>query len=300
MPSEIDVIIDASGFAYGDQWGAEKATMRLAGNIRQFKADTSHRVIMLPQAFGPFKDEALKKAMHEILEHSDLTFAREKQSHEYLDSIKSSPQLRIAPDFTNLYRPVSKWQLDRDNMQICFIANAKMLEMKGSEQGRDYIQFMADLVKRAAENQLKPFMLLHEGDKDKALAEQIIQHAGSDIPLISPPTADDVKQVIGQAKLVISSRFHGLVSGLSQGVPVLATGWSHKYLMLLKDYGIEQHLYNESTDIEQAAKAMLALATDSAHYEDVVAKIKTCGAEQKQLTSAMWEQVYQVIEEVVR
>src|SRR5690606_1006769 len=64
---EVDVIIDASGFAYGDQWGARKAHTRLGKRIRTWKKQ-GKKVILLPQAFGPFSDQAIRQEMTCILE----------------------------------------------------------------------------------------------------------------------------------------------------------------------------------------------------------------------------------------
>src|SRR5262245_59673667 len=62
---DIDVVIDASGFAFGNQWGAAKAGMRLADHIRKWKKQ-GKLVILLPQAFGPFTDQALVQKMETI------------------------------------------------------------------------------------------------------------------------------------------------------------------------------------------------------------------------------------------
>jgi len=55
-------------------------------------------------------------------------------------------------------------------------------------------------------------------------------------------TAEEIKSVIGCSDLVIGSRFHSLVAGLSQGVPVVAIGWSHKYEKLLRSFELGEYV----------------------------------------------------------
>lgn len=49
---------------------------------------------------------------------------------------------------------------------------------------------------------------------------------------------EELKAIIGQARFVISSRFHMLVAALGQGVPVIALGWNPKYASLLESFSI--------------------------------------------------------------
>ena len=99
---DIDVILDASGFAYGDQWGAQKAKDRLANDIVDWK-EQGKKVILLPQAFGPFSGPDFQATMKTIIENADHAFARDKTSFEYLSAVspKSAETVSLAPDFTN-------------------------------------------------------------------------------------------------------------------------------------------------------------------------------------------------------
>lgn len=300
LPSEVDVIIDASGFAYGDQWGVKKASERLASNIAGFKSKRNdRRVIMLPQAFGPFEDPDLQIAMKIITQSADLVFAREARSFQFLTNINELPTIQQAPDFTNGYSPKKYYPIDRSKFKLCFIVNQKMIAMKKDNDGNDYKSFMADMLKKAVENSYAPFLLLHEGVRDQTLALEVIEKCGSKVPMITVESADEVKSVIGQCELVISSRFHGLVSALSQNIPVLATGWSHKYQMLLEDYGVEDMLYNETTDTERALGDMERLMQNIDARRQMISTISANNVIQKSRTEEMWSKVYDVLDDII-
>ncbi len=299
MPSEIDAIIDASGFAYGDQWGAKKAEQRLAGNIVQFKRGSNRRkVIMLPQALGTFEDPALAGQMRIIFENADLVFARESASYGYAKAICDREQIKQAPDFSNLFAPAYQGKDDVSEYDVCLIPNSKMLEMKKGQIPGLYVGFMASLLEHALETGHNPYVLVHEGAKDLKLAQDIVVATKRDIQIIQPDTAADVKALIGKAKLVISSRFHGLVSALSQGVPVIATGWSHKYEMLLADYGMGEFLFDETNGVD-AAKQAMSKCFETGFSAELAAQLSEKSIEQKQLTRAMWQQVFAELDDIV-
>ena len=71
------------------------------------------------------------------------------------------------------------------------------------------------------------------------IMEEMNELLKTPIPIYSGLSGVEVKAIIKEAKLLISSRFHGVVSGLSQGVPTLCTSWSHKYVELMRDYQCE-------------------------------------------------------------
>lgn len=298
MPSEIDAILDASGFAYGDQWGAHRSRVKLAFDIKKFKQEKDRKVILLPQAFGPFSNQTLRKYMREIINHADLIFARDEHSYTYLRDIDDVDKIKLKPDFTNQFQTLSRQFDYLKEYPVCFIPNAKMLEMKSSNKPDVYVQFMAKLVKCAHESGHSPYLLIHEGQGDAALANKIKTLVGIDLPIVQPSNAEQVKQAIGASKLVVSSRFHGLVSALSQKIPVIATGWSHKYQALLNDYGVADCIFDESSDLEIAKEKMLSLLDSKQEYDRVIKMISERSEAEKLKTDAMWEQVYSVMDEL--
>jgi len=51
--------------------------------------------------------------------------------------------------------------------------------------------------------------------------------------------ADTLRALLGGCRFLVASRFHAMISGLSEGVPSLLIGWSHKYLEVLESFGLE-------------------------------------------------------------
>src|SRR5690606_16707582 len=121
------------------------------------------------------------------------------------------------------------------------VPNCRMLD-KTDQATRDaYLPFLIKCTEHLLRKNARPFVLVHEGKDDRALADKLSAAVGG-IPVIEEKGALQIKGILGACSGTLGSRFHGLVSALSQGVPALATGWSHKYQMLFEDYGVPEGL----------------------------------------------------------
>lgn len=49
-----------------------------------------------------------------------------------------------------------------------------------------------------------------------------------------------LKSEIGACRVVLTSRFHGMIASLSTATPVLVAGWSHKYREVMELFGLER------------------------------------------------------------
>jgi colanic acid/amylovoran biosynthesis protein len=92
-------------------------------------------------------------------------------------------------------------------------------------------------------------VLVHE-ERDRELADRLAHEAGLSDPVAQFDDPLELKGILGACAFSVGSRFHGLVSALSQGVPCLGTSWSHKYRELFDDYGITPWVecWNEGED----------------------------------------------------
>lgn len=288
---EIDVLFDASGFGYGDFWGPSKLrrrlTERLAGWQRPGRVS-----VLLPQAFGPFERAGMATAMRAALDMCDLVFARDSQSADYLRAISDDPvKIGQAPDFTNLLSPalpeVHSWAKD----SALIIPNSKMSAAKGG--GINYPDFLFQIVVALRMAGREPVILLHERRTDRTVADQLNRSLDRKLHIVEPDTPIETKAIIANAELVVSSRFHGLVSALSSGVPALATGWTHKYRALLADYGCVEHMVDlaDRASWDAMIGQFLASATDPAFRS----RLAHCAEAEKIKSRKMWDRVFSAI-----
>lgn len=88
-----------------------------------------------------------------------------------------------------------------------------------------------------------------------------------------------------------------MVSALSQGVPALATGWSHKYQMLFEDYGFADGLIDVTASPAEIRRK-LDLVTDQS--TQIRTLIQTRTGQLKQQSEQMWQDVFKVIDPIAR
>jgi len=294
---EINVVLDGSGFAFGDYWGVRKAETRLASHIVRWKK-AGKKVVLLPQALGPFSDNALAAKMKVIADNADLIFARDRYSFQHITNVKSnSSNIYLMPDFTNLIDGTPPAYFDEKNFDIAIIPNSKLLE-SGVFKRSEYLGLLNQMAEKILDSGLNPFFLVHEGLQDLYLVKEVNENFGKEIEIIKEEDPIAVKGIIGMSKGVITSRFHGLVSALSQSIPCLAIGWSHKYEALMEDYNYAEGLINKE-DLKQSAnflkKMELILNEDE---RSRISKILESSARlQKFKSLEMWKIVFERIKD---
>jgi polysaccharide pyruvyl transferase WcaK-like protein len=243
--AKIDLVLDASGFAYGDQWPIRQLT-HMSKEITRFHKKNKP-FILLPQALGPFTEPELTRSVKQHWANAALIFARDKVSYHHINQCfgeyETLNNLYLMPDFTNLIKG-QVVGVENAKRTVLFIPNSKMISAKNNR--RDWVEHYVDMMAKYCINVDKlgfiPMLLNHDGDKDRELCVSIAKHANLPISIIEIDDPLKVKGLIGEVAAVISSRFHGCVSALSQGVPCIGTSWSHKYEALFEDYNQQAYL----------------------------------------------------------
>lgn len=290
--NRIGVILDASGFAYTDQFKA-KITVKLARRLKNWKRE-GKKVVLLPQAFGPFKRKETREAMLTVVDHADLIFPRDRDSYDHIVGLTGEREnVKIRPDFTNLVKGEKPAHFETNRRRACLIPNFKMIEQTAEKVRKAYVPFLAECGRYLMDAGLDPFLLVHE-KKDRSLAVEVKEKSGLGMRIIEEDDPILTKGIIGASFLVVGSRYHGLVSALSQGVPAVATGWSHKYQLLYDDYDCKEFLISD-LDFQSQALPRLQELMDEDSRKEIAGKLAEKAASQVQETEMMWQEVLDLI-----
>lgn len=288
--SDLDGVIDASGYAYSSIWG-DHAMIQTAREIDRFAA-RGKPYIFMPQAFGPFTAGPAVTHFSAALRRAALVCARDPDSQRALAQLPGgpAPALRLFPDFTTTAEsrssPSDRRQIDR---QIALVV--PNVEMTGARNTDDawraqYLDVMTAACDEAAKLGYTVRVLNHEGARDQELCERLAAAAGLGPVIVeSDPLA--LRGVIGAAGLLIGSRFHACVAALSQGVPCVGTSWSHKYRHLFADYGVEPLLV-VAPDVTAMRRIVRQTVSDTTALREVLRARQLAIAERSE---EMWRAV---------
>ena len=236
-PHLIDIVLFSPGFRFSDQIAAGCQTDYYRDYFAKF-AKRGRRIFFMPQAFGPFRTKAAQDCMRAVFAIPDRIFVRDAESLRFLEELVGrSDRVESCPDFTCLFHGERHPLPYPARGYVVLIPNYNMVSGTDKAVGAQYEAFMVAVADHLTARGEKVVLLNHEGERDEQIAMRINAQLRTPVYLATRLTGGECKSVIAGAKLVVSSRFHGVVSGLTDGVPTLCTSWSHKYGELLRELG---------------------------------------------------------------
>jgi len=287
-------VLDASGYAYGggwNVWGMRYATAEIGRFSR-----SGRPYVFMPQSFGPFAPDDDATRFAGALARAALVCARDPESRRHLEALAAGRALPLAtyPDFT-LRLAGDAGAAQRFGLApgtVLFVPNVQMTgEMnRDAAARRDYLGAMVGLGRRAQALGHPVRVLNHAGSQDAALAARLSSELDAGT-VLADPDPRVLKGLLGRAALVVSSRFHGCVSALSQAVPCLATGWSHKYQALFDDFGLPEGLLR----IGDAGSAGAGLESMLARRDAVAAGLHARLPGLQARVADLWDRVFALL-----
>jgi len=236
-----DVVIDVGGISY--QGASIRSNLR--NFIRHHFFLRRHvKIFFFTQDFGPPTGALTKVFAKIVMRRAEAIFVRSQQSKALLESVIGvSPRIMGPyPDVTFRLRCGDQEGIPTEKYDLAVVPSAILFNQYGDQ----YLSAL-EFVIRNFQGGKKIMIITHNftsnGSSSDSQVVAMLKSRLSDLEYLDSiehrMSAIAIKAVIGQSSCVLTSRYHALVGALSQSIPAVALGWSHKYEEVLRIYGLQ-------------------------------------------------------------
>ena len=103
-----------------------------------------------------------------------------------------------------------------------------------------------------------------------------------------------MKGILGTSAAVVSSRYHALIGSLSQAIPSICVGWSHKYHELFNDYNFPEGII-ETDATQDQLQGVLATFFNHSTRDGIIGRLASSANIQKEIAKRMWKMVFDYV-----
>lgn len=243
-----DVVVDLAGISFVSGRG----TLTLGYNVLMTGLPLlfGRPVVKGSQAMGPFTSPAVRFAARKVLPRLSQIAARGDITHEHLKEL-SLRNIIPGTDLAFLLEPTDQERKrateltpEKEKTLIGVVPSQVVCNYSNRNEGT-YVKDMILLIDTLQNEGHQVILLPHSIQVDKPANKmndlpltQEIRSQTQTGPLVvdtdeSPGT---LRAVIANCDLLITSRFHAMISSLATSTPTLVIGWSHKYREVLAQF----------------------------------------------------------------
>ena len=248
-----DVVVDVAGISFADGRGIPITVYNslMTGIPLLLGVPT----VKAAQALGSFNTQPNKLLAKIVLPKLAAICARGARTREHLDSLSLTNVTDVADLAFSLEE--SAWLPAHVQAQIPasgepFIVVMPSAVVRGlfESTGADYVQAMAGLVRHIRSTTQLPVVIVPHsyrvgqgegGVNGGPVCREVAAACGGDSLVIGVDadlTAGELRRIVSLSRVLVTSRFHAMISGLATCTPTVVVGWSHKYREVLDDFGL--------------------------------------------------------------
>ncbi|SVD98945.1 uncharacterized protein METZ01_LOCUS451799, partial [marine metagenome] len=135
LKNEIQLVFDISGFIYSDEFGA-KPCQRMADYYTKLH-QSGAKIILMPQAMGPFSKPIVRKSVLKIIDSAKLIFIRDDVSFDYVTKLVGHlEKIVYAPDFTFSLKGKEQKKYNDFKDRVCIIPNDNLFSSHTIEKNK--------------------------------------------------------------------------------------------------------------------------------------------------------------------
>ncbi|MGA2332392.1 MAG: polysaccharide pyruvyl transferase family protein [Syntrophales bacterium] len=264
---EADFIGDIhGGDSFSDIYGLIRFFIEALPNFIVFLM--KKKLVLLPQTYGPYNHPISSLVARQIMQHSFIVFARDKESaqlvREMIGDQNGGHQIVFCPDvaFTLHIAKVDKPEIEPQIDGILHLPligiNVNGLMYNGGYTRDnmfrlkfDYKIFVNNLVKRLlTETDAHILFVPHtfgppgninsDPDACRDVFQSIIDESNGRLHLLTKVyNQSEIKNIIGLCDFFIGSRMHACIAALSQTIPTTSVAYSKKFSGVFESMGVK-------------------------------------------------------------
>lgn len=248
-----DVLLDEGGITFVDGRG-KFLIYNVATILPALLIGTP--VVKVAQAMGPFHKIPNRLAAKILLPRIKAIIARGDLTEKYLRELGlrnvyrgTDSAFALQTSDADARSLAAKLDLDFfSDREVIGFAPSVVLARAAEKAGRDYVTESVDLINFITETLNFPIAIIphsvrvgtekaHNNDLPISRAIHTCVASPEKVLLVDTELSPrELRLLIGKCHIFIASRFHAMVSALSETVPTLVIGWSHKYGEVLADF----------------------------------------------------------------
>ena len=247
------VVVDVAGISFAD--GRGFAIVVYNALMTGVPLLLGVPVVKAAQALGPFQTTPNKWLAPLVLRRVKTVCARGARTREHLDSLGGVNAVDVADlafsldEAAGLPDAVSSAIGSIDANFIVVMPSAVVRGIFESTGG-DYVTAMASLITEIRSTTGRSVVIaphsyragLPEGRmNDGPVCREVANACAADPQVLGLDfdlTAGELRHLVALSSVLVTSRFHAMISGLATSTPTVVVGWSHKYREVLDDFGL--------------------------------------------------------------
>ena len=247
------VVVDVAGISFAD--GRGFAIVVYNALMTGVPLLLGVPVVKAAQALGPFQSMPNKWLAPLVLRRVKTVCARGARTREHLDSLGGVNAVDVADlafsldEAAGLPIEVSS-ALGSIDPNFIVVMPSAVVRGIFEAKGGDYVTAMASLVSEIRNKTGRSVVIaphsyragLPEGRmNDGPVCREVASACAGDIQVLgldADLTAGELRHLVALSSVLVTSRFHAMISGLATSTPTVVVGWSHKYKEVLDDFGL--------------------------------------------------------------
>jgi colanic acid/amylovoran biosynthesis protein len=263
---DADVVLDLAGISFAEGRGLPILVYNVL--MTGVPLLLGRPVVKCSQAVGPFTGVLNRGAGRFVLPRVEAVLTRGETTHEHARSLGLT-NARRADDLAFLLQVPSSASCTVDELleaaaarePFVAVAPSAVVRQYCAKQGLDYIDMLARFVRHVRAHHDLDIVIVphsvrpgHPESRMNDLPACVDLHAaiGNDARVhlvarnLSPA---ELRALIGRSEVLVTSRFHAMISALATTTPPLVVGWSHKYEEVLAEFALTEYAlpYSEFT-----------------------------------------------------